>query len=160
MGARKDIGSLAVLGLVAALVLGWIGGFAHGIFLGLDLVELLALPVLLAALVVWPLAQPEEGAPPARLVGPLLLAAGVAVLIAVRLVSPYDARHPQASYVGYQIDQDAGRAWRFSATPELPKWSETVLKDGGGALTKLRHWTIRGPADAAAAPFVQEPRRP
>ena len=156
MGARKDIASLAVLGLVAALVLGWIGGFAHGLFLGLDLVELLAMPVLLAALIVWPLAQPEEGAPPARLVGPLLLAAGVAVLIAVRLVNPYDARHPQVSYVGYQVDQDTGHAWRFSASPELPKWSEAVLKDGGGALTKLKSWTFRKPVDAAAAPFVQE----
>jgi hypothetical protein len=104
----------------------------------------------------WPLAQPEEVAPPARLVGPLLLAAGVAVLIAVRLSNPYDARHPQVSYVGYQVDQDTGRAWRFSASPDLPKWSETVLKDGGGRVTKLKHWTFRKPVDAAAAPFVQE----
>lgn len=156
MGARKDIAALALLGLFAAVVMGWIGGFAHGLYLSLDLVELLAMPVLLAALIVWPLAQPEEGAPPARLVGPLLLAAGVVVLIAVRVVNPYDARHPQASLVGYQIDQDTGRAWRFSATPELPKWSETVLKGGGGAFTKLKHWTFRGPADATAAPFIQE----
>jgi len=156
MGARKDVASLALLGLIAALVLGWIGGFAHGLFLGLDLVELLAAAVLLAALVVWPLAQPEEGAPPARLVGPILLAAGVAVLIAVRLVNPYDARHPQVSYVTYQVDQDTGRAWRISASPELPKWSETVLKDGGGAITKLKHWRFSRPVDAAAAPFVQE----
>ncbi|MGH6966459.1 MAG: hypothetical protein ACREE0_18405, partial [Phenylobacterium sp.] len=156
MGARKDIASLAALGLIAALMLGWIGGFAHGLYLGLDLVELLAAPVLLAAFLIWPLAQPEEGAPPARLVGPILIGAGIAVLIAVRLGSPYDARHPQASYVGYQVDQDTGRAWRFSASPELPKWSQTVLKDGGGAITKLKHWTFRKPADAAAAPFVQE----
>jgi hypothetical protein len=156
MGARKDIASLTVLALLSALVLGWIGGFAHALYLSLDLVELLAMPVLLAAFIVWPLAQPEEGAPPARLVGPMLLAAGVAVLIAVRLVNPYDARHPQVSYVGYQIDQDTGRAWRFSATPELPKWSETVLKDGGGEITKLKYWTFRRPIDAAAAPFVQE----
>jgi hypothetical protein len=156
MGARKDIATLAVLALAAALGLGWIGGFAHGVYLSLDLVELLSLPVLLAALLVWPLAQPEGGAPPARLVGPLLLAAGVAVLIAVRLSNPYDARHPQVSYVGYQVDQDSGRAWRFSASPELPKWSQAVLKAGGGAITKLRHWTFRNPVDAARAPFVQE----
>jgi hypothetical protein len=156
MGARKDIASLAVLGLLAALVLGWIGGFAHGLYLSLDLVELLAMPVLLAAFIVWPLAQPEEGAPPARLVGPLLLAAGVAVLIAVRVSNPYDARHPQASYVAYQIDQDSGHAWRVSPSPELPKWSETVLKDGGGAITKLKSWMFSKPVDAAAAPFVQE----
>jgi hypothetical protein len=156
MGARKDIASLALLGLLAALVLGWLGGFAHTLYLSLDLVELLAAPVLLAALIVWPLAQPEEGAPPARLLGPLLIAAGVAVLIAVRFADPYDARHPDVSYVGYQVDQDAGRAWRFSATPELPKWSEGVLKDGGGAITELKHWMFRKPVEAAAAPFIQE----
>jgi hypothetical protein len=157
MGARKDMTALAVLGVLAALVLGWIGGFAHGVYLSLDLVELMALPVLLAALIVWPLAQPEEGAPPARLVGPILLAAGVAMLIAVRLSNPYDARYPQASYVGYQVDQDTGQAWRISVAPELSKWSEAVLKDGGGALTKLKYWTFRKPVDAAAAPFIQEP---
>ncbi|MDB5423200.1 MAG: peptidase family [Phenylobacterium sp.] len=156
MSARKGVATLILLGLLAALGLGWIGGFAHGVFLSLDLVELLAAPVLLAALLVWPLAQPEEGAPPARLVGPLLLAAGVAMLLAVRFAHPYDARHPELSYVGYQVDQDAGRAWRFSGSPTLPKWSEGVLKDGGGAITKLRHWTLRDPVDAAAAPFVQE----
>jgi hypothetical protein len=156
MGARKDIAALSVLCLLAALVLGWIGGLAHAVYLSLDLVELLALPVLLAALLAWPLAQPEEGAPPARLVGPLLLAAGFAVLISVRLSNPYDARYPQVSYVGYQVDQDTGHAWRFSASPDLPKWSERVLKDGGGAITKLKHWTFRKPVDAAAAPFVQE----
>lgn len=156
MGARKDIAALAVLCLLAALVLGWVGGLSHAIYLSLDLVELLALPVLLAALLAWPLAQPEEGAPPARLVGPMLLAAGFAVLIAVRLSNPYDARHPQVTYVGYQVDQDTGRAWRFSASPDLPKWSQTVLKDGGGAITKLKHWTFRKPVDATAAPFVQE----
>jgi hypothetical protein len=156
MGARKDLPALAILGLIAALGLGWVGGFAHGIYLSLDLVELLGMPVLLAAFLVWPLAQPEEGAPPARLVGPLLLGAGIAVLIAVRISNPYDARHPQVSYVGYQIDQDAGRAWRFSASPELPKWSQAVLQDGGGTLTKLKHWTFRNPVDAVAAPFVRE----
>ncbi len=156
MGARRDIASLAVLALAAALGLGWVGGFAHGIYLSLDLVELLALPVLLAALLVWPLAQPEEGAPPARLVGPALIAAGIAVLIVVRFANPYDERHPEASYVGYHIDQDNHAAWRFSASPQLPKWSEAVLKDGGGALTKLKHWTFRQPVDAAAAPYVEE----
>jgi hypothetical protein len=149
--------AIVLLGLAAALGLGWVGGLAHGIYISLDLVELLAAPVLLAALLVWPLAQPEEGAPPARLVGPLLLAVGVAALIVVRFSNPYDARHPQLSYVGYHVDQDAGRAWRFSASPELPKWSEGVLKDGSGAITELKHWTFREPVDAAAAPFVQEP---
>jgi hypothetical protein len=156
LSARKGVASLAVLGLVAALGLGWVGGFAHAIYLSLDLVELLAMPVLLAALIVWPLAQPEEGAPPARLVGPLLLIAGLVGLLMVHFSNPYDARHPDLSYVGYQVDQDAGRAWRFSASPQMPKWSQAVLKDGGAAIAKLDHWTFRKPVDAAPAPFVRE----
>lgn len=156
MGARKNIAVLTLLAVIAALGLGWVGGFAHATYLSLDLVELLALPVLLAAFLIWPLAQPEGGAPPARLVGPLLLAAGVAVLLLVRLAHPYDARHPDLTYVGYQVDQDTGRAWRISASPSLPRWSQDVLRQGGGAITKLNHWTFRAPVDAASAPFVQE----
>ncbi len=156
MGARKDVAALSLLAVLAALGLGWAGGFAHATYLSLDIVELLAMPILLAAFLIWPLAQPEEGAPPARLVGPLLLTAGVAGLLLVRFAHPYDARHPDLTYVGYQVDQDAGRAWRISASPTLPKWSESVLRDGGGAIVKLTHWTFRNPVDAAPAPFVQE----
>ena len=156
MGARRNVAVLILLSLIAALGLGWVGGFAHLMYLSLDLVELLAVPVLLAALLVWPLAQPEEGAPPARLVGPLLLIAGFGALLLVRFAQPYDARHPELTYVGYQVDQDAGRAWRFSASPTLPKWSQGVLRDGGGAITPFKSWTFGRPVDAASAPFVHE----
>ena len=103
------------------------------------------------------LAQPSEGAPPARLVGPALLIAGFAVLVAVRLAHPYDARHPQVSYVGYHIDQDARQAWRFSNTPARTAWTDQVLKADGGQLMKLEHWSYRHPVDAAPAPFIEEP---
>ena len=156
MGARKSVAALILLAGLAALGLGWVAGFAHATFLSLDVVELLAMPVLLGAFLMWPLAQPEEGAPPARLVGPLLLIAGLAALILVRFSHPYTERHPELTYVGYQIDQDTGLAWRFSASPALPKWSQDVLNDGGGAITRLDHWSFRKPVDAAAAPFVQE----
>jgi hypothetical protein len=58
--------------------------------------------------------------------------------------------------VAYQIDQASDRAWRISTTPELPTWSETVLKAGGGKIAKLKYWTFRQPVDAAPAPFIQE----
>ena len=156
MGARKTVAVLILLAGLAALGLGWVAGFAHAAYLSLDLVELLAMLVLLAAFLVWPLAQPEEGAPPARLVGPLLLISGVAVLMLVRFSHPYTERYPEVTYVGYQVDQDTGLAWRFSAAPDLPKWSREVLRDGGGAITKLEHWSFGKPVDAAAAPFVRE----
>lgn len=157
LSARKGDASLIAIAVLAAIGVGWVGGLAHSAYLALDLVELLGAPLLLTALLLWPLAQPSEGAPPARLVGPALLIAGFAVLVAVRLAHPYDARHPQVSYVGYHIDQDARQAWRFSNTPARTAWTDQVLKADGGQLMKLEHWSYRHPVDAAPAPFIEEP---
>jgi hypothetical protein len=156
LSVRRGVAALAVVGLLAALGLGWVGDLAHASYLSLDLTELLGLPLLMSALLLWPLAQPDEGAPPARLVGPALLIVGLAVLVAVRISHPYDARHPQVSYVGYHLDQDTGRAWRFSNTPERSAWAEQVLTADGGKIVKLSHWSFRKPVDAAPAPFIQE----
>ncbi|WP_372786466.1 M20/M25/M40 family metallo-hydrolase [Phenylobacterium sp.] len=157
LSARRGLASLAVVALFAALGVGWVGGLAHGAYLALDLVEILAVPLLLAALLLWPLAQPSEGAPPARLVGPALLVVGMALTLAVRLNQPYDARHPQVAYVGYHIDQDTGRAWRFSNTAARTAWADSVLKADGGRIVKFSHWSFRTPVDAAPARFIPEP---
>jgi hypothetical protein len=156
LSARRGLATLIAIAVLAALGLGWVGGFAHAAFLSLDMVEILGLPILLAAFLAWPLAQPDEGAPPARLVGPALLVAGLAVLVAVRFNHPYDARHPDVSVVGYQVDQETGRAWRFSATPKRPNWATSVLQTGGAKIAKLQHWAFRQPVDAAPAPFIVE----
>ncbi len=147
---------LATLALLTALSLAWVGGLAHDAFLGLDLVELLALPVLLASFVLWPLAQPDEGAPPARLVGPLILLTGLGVLIFVRFNHPYDARHPQVGYVAYEVDQDAGSGWRAAIEP-TPIWADIVLKADGGAPAKVSRWWLRPPLTVAPAPFLERP---
>lgn len=157
LSARKGIAALAVLALLAAFGLAWVGDMAHFTYLALDLVELMGLPLLLAAMLIWPLAQPEEGAPPARLVGPTLLVAGLVVLAAVRINNPYDARHPLATYVGYRIDQDTGRAWRFSDAPGRSAWASSVLRADGGKLTRLAHWSFKRPVEAAPAPFLPAP---
>ena len=156
LSARRGIHALVVIALLAALGVGWIGGLAHGAYLALDLVELMGMPILLAALLLWPLAQPIEGAPPARLVGPALLLAGLAVLVAVRFNHPYDARHPQATYVGYDIDQDNGRAWRFSKAPGRSAWTTRVLQADGGRVSKLSDWSFPQSVDAAPARFIDE----
>ena len=156
LAARRSYASLGILGLLAAIGLGWIGAFAHTTFVSLDLVELLGAAVLLAALLVWPLAQPEEGAPPARLIGPLLVGAGFLVMLAVRLNHPWDARYPQASYVVYQLDQDAGRGTVVSATPDLSDWAAQVLRQGGGPIAKLKDANWTRPVDAAPAAFLEE----
>ena len=158
LSTRRDLSALAALTLFAGLGLGWIGGLAHGAFLGFDLVEILGLPILLASFLIWPLAQPEEGAPPARLVGPVLLLAGLATLLTVRLNHPFDARHPRLSVVGYQIDQDGVRAWRFSALRARSVWSDAVLQTGGGPTRLLTHWSFGRPRSSTPAPYVDYPR--
>ena len=155
--ARRGTGAILVLALFAAVGLSLAASFAHLSFLSLDVPELLVLPVIMAALVVWPLAQTEEGAPPARLLGPALIVAGLAVTAAVRFSHPYDARHPQASLVAYLIDQDARKAWRISTTPERPAWSDAVLRADGGKIGKLTTAMRGRPADAAPAPFLDMP---
>jgi hypothetical protein len=158
LSARKGLAPIAAVALLAALALGWIGGLAHNFYLALDMVELLGVPVLLASLVLWPLAQPDEGAPPARLVGPILLIAGLAVLVAVRVANPYDARHPKVTNVGYFVDQDTGKAWRYSNTADLTPWAASVLTADGGKVAKLTHWSFRRPVDAAPAPALPAPQ--
>lgn len=155
--ARGRTLDLAILGALAALALGWIAGLAHGAFQGLDLMPLLGLPALLLALTIWPLAQPADGAPPARWIGPLLLVAGFAVAAWVRYADPYDPRHPETSYVVYQMDQDAQRGWRVSLTPDLPDWSRSALGAEGGAVIKHKAWTWSRPVDATAAPTLPIP---
>ena len=153
--ARKT-GAILTLALVATLGLSLAASFAHGSYISLDLPELLCLPLLMAAFVVWPLAQTEEGAPPARLLGPALILAGVALTLAVRLNNPYDARHPRIAHVTYRIDQDTHKAWRVSGTPDRPPWAEAVLKTGGAAIGRIKGWRGRE-VDAAPAPYLDLP---
>lgn len=156
MATRKGVAALTVLAIAAAVVLGFAGGYAHASYLSLDLMALQVLPVLMAALALWPLAQPAEGAPPARLLGPTLLVVGAAVTLWVRLDAPWTARHPQLTYVHYHVDQDAGRAWRMSLNSTGGPWARSVLTADGGAVAKREHWTHRRPFDAAPAKMVVE----
>jgi hypothetical protein len=155
--ARRDAIALAILAAVAALGLGLIGGLAHASYTSLDLVEVLGLPTLLAAFVVWPLAQPAEGAPPERLIGPALIVVGLAITAIVRFDPPYTPRFPQATYVQYLADQDTGRAWRIRPPGTESAWSDSVLKADGGRIQRLALWTSTRPLDAAPARPVAAP---
>jgi hypothetical protein len=157
LSARRGAPAFIILGGFAALGLGWIGGYAHETFIMLDLAELMTLSLVGAALVIWPLAQPAEGAPPERLIGPALMIIGLAVTVAVRVNDPYNARFPEASNVIYQADQTAHRAWLASATPDRPAWTEAVLKSGGGKIDKLKSWVWARAVEAAPAPYLAQP---
>jgi hypothetical protein len=156
-GARKDVVALGLLALAAALGMAFAATLAHAAYISLDLVELLCLPMLMAAIVVWPLAQTEEGAPPARLLGPALILVGLAVTLAVRFNHPYDARHPDVTDVAYRLDQDARKGWRVSFTPQRNAWTTAVLTADGGKIGKTTSGRRDQKVDAAPAPYIDAP---
>jgi hypothetical protein len=157
LAADKRTDRLAALTLVALLVVGWAGVHAHLVVVVTGLPELLVLPVFMAALALWPLAQPDAGAPPARLPGRALLVAGAALVLLVRLSGAWDERHPQASLVAYLLDQDAGRAWRVAPPTLRTGWSDAVLRADGGRLQRLSLWSWGPPVDAAPARLAAIP---
>ncbi|MGA0607525.1 M20/M25/M40 family metallo-hydrolase [Phenylobacterium sp. VNQ135] len=155
-GVRRGYPSLALLALIATVVLAWLGNLAHGAFLSMDLMPLLALPAVLAALVLWPLAQPADGAPPGRGLGAALLVAGLAVTTWVRFADPYDARTAEAASVIYHVDNDARRGRLVSTTPDRVPWSEAAMA-ASGPVRPLRHWYWSAANRAGPAPFVTLP---
>jgi hypothetical protein len=152
---RRGVTPLVVIGVLAAVGLGWIGGFLHGAYTSLDLVELLGLPVFMAALLVWPLAQPAEGAPPERLLGPALLIVGLALTAVVRFSDPYSARFPKLAFIQYLADMDSGRAWRIRPPNDASPWSDAVMRTDGGKIVRLQEFLA--PREAAPAHFVALP---
>lgn len=148
---------LPALALLAALGLGWAGVQAHLVVVVTGLPELLCLPLFIAALVAWPLAHPAAGAPPERLTGRALLLVGALMVVILRLTSPWDLRHPQPSFVAYQLDQDAGRAWRVSPVRTRTAWSDAVLQADGGRIARITDWAWEKPIDAAPARAVRMP---
>ncbi|MDB5445962.1 MAG: peptidase family, partial [Phenylobacterium sp.] len=157
LAADQRRSRLAALAVIAALGAAWAGVHAHLIIVVVGLPELLCLPLLMATVTLWPLAQPEAGAPPARLPGRALILAGLALVAVVRLTSPWSDRHPQASFVAYQLDQDAGRAWRIARPDLRTAWSDAVLQADGGRIAPFRHWAWDAAVDAAPARLAAVP---
>ncbi|HEX4180671.1 MAG TPA: M20/M25/M40 family metallo-hydrolase [Caulobacteraceae bacterium] len=138
--------------VLTALTLAWLGGLFHNLLQGLDLPELPALVVWMAAFCLWPLVQPEDGQGGAIALAPgaALLAGGLAFALALNFTDPYSPRHPEAVMPLYVFDQDGGRTWRVS--PYKPNsWVRMVLGDDGGAIQRRALPTYRGPVWAAPA---------
>jgi hypothetical protein len=157
LSLRRSTLALVFLAALTAVALGWLGGFSHQSFISLDLVELTAISLLGAAAVAWPLAQPTEGAPPERLLGPALLIVGLAVTVAVSVNKPYNARFPAVSDVAYEVDQTAHQAWRVSYTPERTAWTDAVLTADGGKIARKAGGRRGQSYDAAPAPYIDLP---
>jgi len=157
LGAQRGLIGTALLAVLAALALGWVGGIAHFTFEAMDLMPLFAMQVITAGFVLWPLAQPDEGADKGLIVGAMLLAGGLALTLVIRAGDPWSARYPQASYVGYLVDRDTGRAWRFARPSDRTAWSRQVLAVEGSEARLLKHWSWREAQRAVAAQPVAEP---
>ena len=151
-GARNGLIAVLAVGAAAFIGMTMAAVLTHGAYLGLDLPELLALPLFTAFLVAMPFAQPHEHSGHGHGIALATIVFGLMALLAVRVLPPWSARHPQATSVAYVQDLDSGRAWRASVTPTLDPWSSEALRADGGALEgrAFPPWRLQ-PVEAAAA---------
>ena len=161
LGAATDLGSarrlwtLPILAIGGGLGLAWMFGYAHGVYLGLDLPELLALFVWIGALMCWPLAHAEDADRKSRTIALALLFVAFCMVAVVRFHPPWTDRHPQSDVVQYVVDTDTGQARRVALTPDLSDWASKVLAADGGVPAKIEAPALsRRPVWAASAPAV------
>lgn len=134
MATKRSLPFLGVLAVLGAVGVSWLLGFGHGIFLGLDLPELLALIVWLSALLLWPLAHTGENEKGVRVTAVALIMLGFVLVAVVRLDPPWNARYPQATHAAYFVEPADGRASRISMTPDVPAWTREMLTADGGKI--------------------------
>jgi hypothetical protein len=156
LSARRGVLPMTLLVVLAAAALGWQGGISHFAFEAMDLMPLFGIQMVTAGLVLWPLAQPDNGAEKGLVAGLALLAGGLALTLFIRSDEPWSPRFPQVSYVGYLVDQDTGKAWRFAPPVDKTAWTEQVLGAEGGQAALTSHWAWRRPQRAAPAAPVAE----
>ena len=130
---RPGVRELALI--LIALTLAWLGVLLHFAMQGLDLPELPALIVWLAAFSLWPLVWREPEASPSTMLvpGAAVLAGGLGLALWLHATNPYSPRHPLAVMPLYVLDHDSGKAWRVSPFKPDP-WTRTVLGADGGAI--------------------------
>jgi hypothetical protein len=150
--------SWAVSRALIALTLAWLGGLLHNLMQGLDLPELPALVIWLAAFVLWPLAWPEPDASKRAAFAPgaAVLIVGLGIAVWLNATNPYSPRHPRAVMPLYVVDHDSGKGWRVSPFEPDP-WTRGVLGADGGAIGRRRLPTFRQPVWAAPATPVPAP---
>jgi hypothetical protein len=141
---------LAPIRWIAALALmvigaGWAGGMIHSLLQALDIPELPAAPVWLAALLLWPLLWPRRGSRggfAALAAG--ALAIGAAIGVWLHFTNPWSARHPDASELLLVTDAASGNSWRASPLPPNA-WTNDALIADGGRIERLSAPTFRHP---------------
>lgn len=154
LGARRGVWAGLLVTLGATATVAWLGGVAHFAFQGMDLMPILGLPVIVVGLVLWPLAQPETGGRLGMGVAGIVLAIGLVLTLSIRSNDPWSVRYPQVSYVGYHIDQDTRKAWRFSSPSMSNAWTDGALRVDSAAPARTGHWAWSQPRLATPAPYI------
>jgi hypothetical protein len=150
---------LALLAVLAAAGLGWLGSSAHFAAVGLDAAWLQAIFAALAAILLWPLLT--TATPPGRkaAIAPVaLLIAAAGTVGFIRLAPQASERHPQATIAYYVAQPRAGKFWL--ATPALNDWSRRFLAGGTGPterppLPPLMSNPFAAPARPVATPSFE-----
>lgn len=160
LGAKGSGWRVPLLGLlVGAPVTAWLLGYAHGVFLGLDLPPLLAVFAWLCGLGLWPMIQGDPGdrAGDRRvwLTAAAVLALGLGLSALLRLTPPWTPRHPQITLVQHLQDAGGGKAYTLSTEPRLSAWTRRVLTRDGARPVRTRDELIaRSPFWASPSPSV------
>jgi hypothetical protein len=139
--------TLAVVLMV--LVTAWTGSLIHSLLQAMDLPELPALPLWLAAMALWPLLWPQARAANGAIASAALVAAfGLALWL--HFANPWSPRHPRVAEPLYVVDEGSGHAWRVSPFEPDP-WTASVLRADGGKIGLMAFPTFRHAAWAAPA---------
>ena len=132
-GERTRPAALAIAALLCILPLAETFHLAHVLVLavGAGIPEVLALPTLIAVLLLFPLLWPTgERGTPALCLGALAIALGLALFI--RVADPWSARHPRPTQALYVADFDTGGFFRVSPLRPRDAWTHAVLAADGG----------------------------
>jgi hypothetical protein len=132
-GDRMRPAALALSALACALPLAETFHLAHGLVLavGAGIPEVLALPTLIAGLVLFPLLWPtQDRGRHVLCLGALAIALGLVLFI--RVADPWSARHPRPTQALYTADLDSGGFFRVSPLPPRDAWTRAVLSADGG----------------------------
>ncbi len=165
-GEKRHPAEWGLVLVLIALILAWLGSLFHGFLQGLDVPELPALIVWLAAFCLWPLVwgRPDHAASTAFAPGVAILTVGLGVALWLNFTDPYSPRHPQAVMPLYVADHQGGRSWRVSPFKPDP-WTRGVLGADGGAVAERaipgfedKVWAAPAVNVATAAPDISAGR--
>ena len=160
LGGTESRWRIPLLGvLIGTPTTAWLLGYAHGVFLGLDLPALLAVFGWLCMIGLWPMVQGDPGDKVGDrriwLAAAAALALGLGLSALVRLAPPWSARHPQATIVQHLQDAGGSKAYTLSTEPHLSAWTRRVLARGGERPVQTRDELVaRAPFWASPAPIA------